>query len=132
MTAEPLSRHLAQSTDRSNFCAGEPPVETFNMEMTDTSQVKQNECPLCHQHHSISRCPQYLDSSIQDRKQHVQSLHICFNCLGQSHLNEDCPFSNRCFKPNIGALHHTSLHTSDSKNRHLNVKKTCPANHASS
>ena len=50
---------------------------------------------------------------------------ICFNCLGQSHLKKDCPWSKHCFKPNCGALHHTSLHTSDSKNRHPNVKKTC-------
>ena len=37
-----LSRHLAQSADRSNFCADEPPAQTFNMEMTDTSQVRQS------------------------------------------------------------------------------------------
>ena len=42
MTAEQLSRHLAQSIDRSEICAGEPPVETFNMEKTDTSQVRQS------------------------------------------------------------------------------------------
>ena len=42
MTAEQLSRHLAQSADRSNFCADEPPAQTFNMEMTDTSQVRQS------------------------------------------------------------------------------------------
>ena len=53
------------------------------------TQKKQNECSLCHQHHSITRCPQYLDSSIQDRIHHVQSLHLCFNCLGQSRLKKD-------------------------------------------
>ena len=90
------------------------------------TQKKQNECPLCHQHHSITRCPQYLESSIQDRIHHVQSLHLCFNCLGQSHLKKDCPSSNRCFKPNCGALHHTSLHNSDSENKRPNVKKTFP------
>ena len=42
MTAEQLSCELAQFTDRSNFCAGEPPVETFNMEMTESSQVRQS------------------------------------------------------------------------------------------
>ena len=71
-------------------------------------------------------CPQYLDSSIQDRIHHVQSLHLCFNCLGQSHLKKNCPSSNRCFKPNCGALHHTSLHNSDSENKRPNVKKTYP------
>ena len=93
---------------------------------SQNTQKKQNECPLCHQHLSITRCPQYLDSSIQDRIQHVQRLHLYFNCLGQSHLKKDCPSSNRCFKPNCGALHHTSLHTSDSENRRPNVKKTFP------
>ena len=38
MTAEQLFRHLAQSADHSNFCAGEPPAETFNMVLTYTSQ----------------------------------------------------------------------------------------------
>ena len=32
MTAEQLSRHLAQSTDRGNFCAGEPPVSTWSFQ----------------------------------------------------------------------------------------------------
>ena len=42
MAAEQHSRHVAQSADRSNFCADEPPAQTFNMEMTDTSQVRQS------------------------------------------------------------------------------------------
>ena len=42
MTAEQVSRHLAQFTDRSNFCAGESRFETFNMEVTDTSQIRQS------------------------------------------------------------------------------------------
>ena len=42
MTAEQLSRGLAQSTDHSNFCAGEPSVETFNKDITDTSQVRRS------------------------------------------------------------------------------------------
>ena len=68
---------------------------------------------------SISNLP----SKIEYNKLKVS---ICFNCFGQSHLRKDCPSSNRFFKPNCGALHHTSLHVSDSgKSRH-NVKKSCP------
>ena len=39
-------------------------------------------------------------------------------------FEKDCPSSKRCFKPNCGDLHHTSLQLSDSGNSRPNVKKT--------
>ena len=67
MTAEQLSSHLAQSADRSTFCADEPPAQTFNMEMTDTSQVRQSrpQQSYCDEYQETSTLPSTEHQTIQ-------------------------------------------------------------------
>ena len=67
MTAEQLSRHLAQSADRNNFCAGEPPDQTLNMETTDTSQVRQSRPQQSH-------CDEYQETPTLPPMEHQTIL----------------------------------------------------------
>ena len=43
-----------------------------------------------------SSCRQFLDMSVQQRKDHVQSSSLCSNCLRPGHNLQDCKCGFRC------------------------------------
>ncbi|XP_011858940.1 PREDICTED: uncharacterized protein LOC105556458 [Vollenhovia emeryi] len=68
-------------------------------------------CRICGSTHYVSSCPDYSTLSIQRRREEVNKLKLCYNCLG-NHTSKQCPSTQRCRK--CGKKHHTSLHLNDS------------------
>ena len=68
----------------------------------------QPQCTLCSNHHHVFHCSQFLDMSVQQRRDHSQSSSLCFNCLRPGHAARDCSSTFRCrvCKKN----HNTLLH----------------------
>lgn len=64
-------------------------------------------CVICTDNHFLSRCPQYLNKTTQQREEIVTKHNRCYNCLG-SHSSNFCISTNRCRK--CGKKHHTTLH----------------------
>ena len=69
----------------------------------------QPQCTLCSNNHHVFHCKQFLDMSVQQRRDHTQSSSLCFNCLRTGHAARDCSSSFRCRV--CKKTHNTLLHT---------------------
>ena len=67
------------------------------------------QCNLCSAAHFIFQCKQFLDTAVQQRREHVLSSSLCFNCLRAGHAVKDCQCSYRCRL--CKKAHNTLLHT---------------------
>ncbi|KAI3378318.1 hypothetical protein SNEBB_003526, partial [Seison nebaliae] len=70
------------------------------------STVTEN-CVLCEEKHSINHCPQFRQSSCQDRRSLVSKHRLCFNCLSRMHIASGCRSRHSC--SSCGSKHHTLL-----------------------
>ena len=66
-------------------------------------------CSLCTNNHPIFQCRQFSDLSVQQRREHIQSASLCFNCLRSGHSARDCTSTFRCRV--CKKAHNTLLHT---------------------
>lgn len=66
-------------------------------------------CSFCNNDHYISKCPQYLQLSLDKRFEKIKQLRLCFNCLGK-HPAKECESTGRCAVENCKGKHHTSIH----------------------
>ena len=74
-----------------------------------TTHAKPRTCRLCDaSDHVMGKCPSFLNSSVDDRKQHCRRLFLCFNCLASGHSVDNCSSNSRCRQCN--GKHHTLLH----------------------
>lgn len=65
-------------------------------------------CPVCKQNHLLSACSEFKTQSVKQRRELVNKLHRCFNCLSHKHTRKECrsKYACRvCQKP-----HHSLLH----------------------
>lgn len=71
-----------------------------------------NKCPFCNDPHSITKCQDFLNKSLDDRMTIAQQKNWCYNCLKPSHQLKNCNsiFSCRTCK----RKHHTLLHRDNS------------------
>ena len=84
------------------------------------------QCALCSTMHFVFQCRQFMEMTVQQRKNHVQSSSLCSNCLRPGHSLQDCQCSFRC---RICKLqHNTLLHTDASVSTGTvnNVTQTSP------
>ena len=66
-------------------------------------------CTLCSSLHFLFQCRQFQDMTVTQRREHVQSSSLCFNCLKSGHSVKDCLCSYRCRL--CKKQHNTLLHT---------------------
>lgn len=77
--------------------------------VTTTSEKHQDKtCALCKEVHTLYHCSKFNKMKINDRREHVKSNKLCFNCLAAGHTVFKCrmPTSCRICK----RRHHTLLH----------------------
>ncbi|XP_043463826.1 uncharacterized protein LOC122499504, partial [Leptopilina heterotoma] len=84
--------------------SGPPPRKIHHVTPVISRSPK---CPLCEGPHALMRCSQFKEKSVQDRKEEVKRLRLCFNCLGPHRANV-CPSSGRC--STCQGKHHSSIH----------------------
>lgn len=70
----------------------------------------------------MNNCPEFLKLSIEDRKEHVKKLGLCYNCLRNNHLINECKSGNciKCHKRHHTLLHKDSAVVNSDKNKHSN------------
>lgn len=84
------------------------PSEPVNAPSVNTNIFK---CTFCGEGHSINHCLSFAKKPIDDRVNHAQAQHWCFNCLKPSHGLRDCKSIFNCQK--CRQRHHTLLHRDD-------------------
>ena len=80
-----------------------------NKQHRGSNSGAQVHCSLCSNTHHIFQCRQFLDMSVQQRREHTQSASLCFNCLRPGHAARECSSSFRCRV--CKKTHNTLLHT---------------------
>lgn len=78
----------------------------FHVSTSESQQRK--ECALCKDVHTLCHCDQFNKMTLKDRRAHVKTNKLCFNCLAAGHSVFKCrmPMSCRICK----RRHHTLLH----------------------
>ena len=71
--------------------------------------IKLFACPLCTEQHRLYLCKKFISMSVDERRDYVKSLSICFNCLGGKHKASACRSRMSC--RNCAKGHHTLLCT---------------------
>ncbi|XP_043285554.1 uncharacterized protein [Venturia canescens] len=67
----------------------------------------QQSCSLCQQAHFIVACPKFRELTNEQRREKVQSLRLCFNCLGRHNVSS-CQTTTKCKE--CERKHHTMIH----------------------
>ena len=53
-------------------------------------------CGLCNQTHYVFSCKEFLNMSVSQRLDHIQSASLCSNCLRPGHATSNCSSDFRC------------------------------------
>ena len=69
-------------------------------------------CPLCPENHYVYHCNTFKTYTVQQRKNHVATHSLCYNCLKPGHDIENCRSTFRCFT--CKAKHSSLLHEEQS------------------
>ena len=88
--------------------------------MTNPSKPEiNNVCPLCnYEQHSMQECPKFIQSSNEERWNHVKKLYLCFICLSPGHRSFECR-STKC--DICHRAHNNLLHRWDKVRKEENV-----------
>ena len=65
-------------------------------------------CPLCPENHYAYHCSIFKNYAVQQKKIHVATHSLCYNCLKPGHTLENCRSTFRCFT--CKAKHSSFLH----------------------
>ena len=94
------------------------PYHTFLALAEGTSNYQPNIlwCWLCSKDHKIAECNQFVTLSVDERPRLVEVKKLCFNCLSNSHMINNCKFKAFCRVDNCKKRHHTLLHPANEGN----------------
>ena len=109
---------LAQTSslfDRNKFQSRDKPkTSTCASNAEESSKPKNFECPFKDGHYPVWTCKKFKSMKVNERREHVQKLRLCFNCLKPVHMSKDCR-SMTCSGPSCGRQHNRLLHSDFSK-----------------
>ncbi|XP_075977746.1 uncharacterized protein LOC142977620 [Anticarsia gemmatalis] len=87
-------------------------LKTVHPPFTSNAKVMHNtinvSCPHCSESHKLVNCKQFAKEDSEKRRVIVQSLGVCFNCLGSHHTSKSCRVLSKCRI--CQRKHHTLLH----------------------
>ncbi|XP_038122496.1 uncharacterized protein LOC119771145 [Culex quinquefasciatus] len=69
-------------------------------------------CAKCSKEHNMYQCEEFRRLSVQERRELVQKVRLCFNCLRPAHCAKSCTSKSSCHTPECKQRHHTLLCTS--------------------
>ncbi|XP_018365041.1 PREDICTED: uncharacterized protein LOC108762507 [Trachymyrmex cornetzi] len=87
---------------------------------SSVNNVTANKCVGCSGNHSVSKCKEFLDKTVEQRGAFARQSRLCLNCLRSGHFLQQCPSKSRC--SHCSRSHHSLLHFSN------NVKADATAN----
>lgn len=65
-------------------------------------------CPFCSEAHSLTKCEEFQNCTVTQRREKVMSRKLCLICLGKDHIAAACPSEKRCYV--CHGKHYTALH----------------------
>ena len=102
-------------------------MSTFASNAEESSKPKNFECPFKDGQHPIWTCEKFKLMKVNERREHVQKLRLCFNRLKPGHMSKDCR-SRTCSVPSWGRRHNRLLHSDlPKKDTTKNVSDTTTA-----
>ena len=107
------SKQSATSFNRVSTLATD--ISTLNLDET-ASQAKN--CKICEVYrHQVSKCPVFLVKSVNWRRRAVRENRLCYRCLSDDHLKNNCPEREGCTEKECSdsMSHHSLLHIVRSK-----------------
>ena len=97
---------------------------------TGSKEVKhafKESCLCCRRAHKLENCPEFRQMTLKKRKLLVRSKRLCFKCLSQGHMAEDCSVSGTCgIAGCTDANHHTLLHVNQRRQGAVNSGELSP------
>ena len=103
-----------QRSEQSN--SRQAPQQTRNNGSGSSQQWSQSyppcryPCGLCNAYHFLHLCNTFLEMTVSQRREHVKSNNLCWNCLRTGHSAGNCRSDYRC--RTCEGKHHTLVHTS--------------------
>ena len=108
---ENLLAQINSSVDRNKFqTRDKPKTSSFASNAEDSSKPKSFECAFKDGQHPIWTCEKFKSMKVNERREHVQKLRLCFNSLKPDHMSKDCR-SRTCSFSGCGRRHNRLLHS---------------------
>ncbi|CAB4045735.1 Hypothetical predicted protein, partial [Paramuricea clavata] len=92
--------------------AGGNSLVTYGKEKSQDVEIKNRQkkgCPCCSEDHYLNGCPKFMKMEINERKDLVKTLRLCYSSLGRGHLSKNCKHKltcKECKKPHPTSLHY--------------------------
>ena len=107
---ENLLAQTNSSFNRNKFQSRDKPKTSTFASNAESSKTKNFECPFKDGQHPIWTCKKFKSMKVNERREHVQKLRLCFNCLKPGHMSKDCR-SRTCSVSSCGRQHNRLLHS---------------------
>ena len=112
---ENLWAQTNSSFDRNKFQSRDKlKASTFDSNAEESSKPMNFDCPFKDGQHPVGTCENLKSMKVNERREQVQKLRLCFNCLSPGHMSKDCK-SRTCSVPNCGRRHNRLLHSDPPK-----------------
>ncbi|KYN09171.1 hypothetical protein ALC57_18726 [Trachymyrmex cornetzi] len=98
-----LSDHSDSSKDTRRYRDDKP--------RSSVNNVTANKCVGCSGNHSVLKCKEFLDKTVEQRGDFARQSRLCLNCLRSGHFLQQCPSKSRC--SHCSRSHHSLLHFSN-------------------
>ncbi len=110
---EEFFKFLDARCEEFELCQSDPvPRQGGNNKKSSRAMVTSSltKCVNCNTDgHQLSKCPQFIGLSIDQRHFFVKHKSLCFNCLKPGHRSSNC--SSKYNWQQCGSWHHTLIHT---------------------
>ncbi|XP_071576422.1 uncharacterized protein [Temnothorax nylanderi] len=95
----------SNSSAQSSKSKPQPPKKAAS---TNSLVVQNAACPKCTEQHLLTKCPVFLQLSVQERYNFAREQGLCLNCLRAGHNLRNCSSTFTC--RSCRAKHHSLLH----------------------
>ena len=92
-------------------------------------RVPENTCKMCGKSHDLDDCKEYLEKSLQERREFLKKNGLCFACYGGGHRSNGCAQRRTC--KTCDRRNPTRLHDDNFRPNQPTVKKQNPSNEQS-
>ena len=106
---ENLLAQTNSSFDRNKFQSRDKPkTSTFASNAEESSKPQNFDFPFKDGQHPVWNCENFKSKKVNERREQVQKIRLCFNCLRPGHMLKDCK-SRTCSVPSCGRRYNRLL-----------------------